>query len=567
MNKINTFLSSAMTGELDKEREMVRYLFSKDSTLKEFYNLYAIEEHSSPRTIENAFISEVDDSDLVIFIFGNELRNAVLTEYETAIKAKKRVLCYINKYPKKQTKRLKDFIDDELYRYHPAHYIDGNDLCERIKNDLQDDLLRSYIKTIKHSVNPEESNYIKTTTSTADSFYRFFPLDELLSASKNDTISSLTVDQLLSLSIALIDNSGDYKFALLLLEIGILKEPENWILYNNHGILLETMGLPNIAIFSYRKAIENNPNSDTAYYNYGNIIFDRAEFKEALPYYQKALEIEPNKYNALSRISACYINLDDKENSILWAKKAYSVLKDDVAITNLALALALNGKFKESHKTIDKINEKNIQYKKNKAYIFKKEKKFQKAIDIVDELFESGFLEYGIAKTKLDCLVELGEKKEVEHWINELEKRFPISASDYNNFGFHLMEKFGHYEYLNSLFLKAIELDPKLMSSWHSLQANLGALGDNEKGLEKCNQALRIEPYNPKNIHNKMIFLQEMGKYDELVNFIFEKSFGVFGNDQNTENAGSLVDTVLGKSSSQIKEMYKTLLKLYSNKN
>ncbi len=64
MRKLNVFLSSEMTGELDRERDGIRIFFMTDSILKEFFELYAIEEHASPQPIEKAYINEVKNSDL-----------------------------------------------------------------------------------------------------------------------------------------------------------------------------------------------------------------------------------------------------------------------------------------------------------------------------------------------------------------------------------------------------------------------------------------------------------------------------------------------------------------------
>lgn len=77
MKRLSVFLSSAMTGELDSERDGVRILFDTDQVLKEFFELYVIEEHASPQPIERAFIKEVRQSELLILLLDKQLRDAV----------------------------------------------------------------------------------------------------------------------------------------------------------------------------------------------------------------------------------------------------------------------------------------------------------------------------------------------------------------------------------------------------------------------------------------------------------------------------------------------------------
>ncbi|MEK0338380.1 MAG: hypothetical protein QQN41_13200, partial [Nitrosopumilus sp.] len=148
MKKINVFLSSAMTGELNKEREALQIFFNTDPTLKEFYSLYLIEKHASPRKIEKAYTEGVNDTVIYLLLLNIELRTAVQEEYLTAIAGNKKIFCYIKAESSDRDKALHEFIKSEIYKYHPAHYLDTEDLSNRIKNDIQTDLIRSYSKTL-----------------------------------------------------------------------------------------------------------------------------------------------------------------------------------------------------------------------------------------------------------------------------------------------------------------------------------------------------------------------------------------------------------------------------------
>jgi len=84
MKRLNVFLRSAMTGELDQERAALRILFHSDPTLASLVELYAIEDHAGPTSIERAYVDEVTYSDVLILLLNKELRPAVEKEYLTA---------------------------------------------------------------------------------------------------------------------------------------------------------------------------------------------------------------------------------------------------------------------------------------------------------------------------------------------------------------------------------------------------------------------------------------------------------------------------------------------------
>jgi tetratricopeptide (TPR) repeat protein len=176
-----------------------------------------------------------------------------------------------------------------------------------------------------------------------------------------------------------------------------------------------------------------------------------------------------------------------------------------------------------------------------------------------------GALEYSIAVVKFYCLVELGKENEAEKWVGEIEKRYPINPIDYNNFGYKLANKFGKSEYANILYKKALELDSTFMNAWTNLQYNLNLLGRKEQGLDACNEALKINPYEPISIRNKYLFLLELNRIDEMTKFIFEKSFGVFGGKINDEEHDELMANAYKGLGFNNKEHFETILKIFRN--
>jgi tetratricopeptide (TPR) repeat protein len=182
--------------------------------------------------------------------------------------------------------KLKQFISSEIYIYNPGNFSDTQNLCEKIKSDLIDDLLRIYSKELKIISEKENVEYSRRNTLISNSTYGFFHLGELLSIDKEEEIKNLSIDQLVALSTSLIENNGNYKIGLAPIELATLKEPDNWILHNNRGLILETMGLDEAAFFSYNKSIELNKNNDTGYYSIGIIYFRQSKYEDAIKYFR-----------------------------------------------------------------------------------------------------------------------------------------------------------------------------------------------------------------------------------------------------------------------------------------
>lgn len=541
MKRITVFLSSAMNGELDEERSNIRLLFKTDPSLQDFYDLYAIEDHGSPREIETAFTNEVQDSDVLLILLHKDLRSPVLKEYETARTNNRKVFAYIKATDSERAPELQDFIRNEIYKYNPGSFTSSHDLCNKIKADFRDDLIVTYQRNISDTIATDKVEFTRSTASSSQSIYRYFPVDELMKAHEIEAIAKLDTDQLVSLSSMMVEESGNYKNSLYLLEFGLLKEPTNWILYNNRGLILDEMGLDNAALFCYQKAIELNPKSDTALYNLGNSYFKIAAFEKALDCYLKSLELVPDKENAISRIASCYLKLGDTKRSLDWTKLAYEKRKDEINLMNLAAAHALNKNEQRALEICEQLKDSKNLYHNVRASILYNAKEYEKTLEEIDYIYHSGALEFNTALIKFYSLVELDLHSEAIQWLQEIEKRFPMNAFDYNNLGFSLMRKHGRSPEATDCFKKALELDSSQMLIWNNLQANYGELGQYEEGLKACDQALEIQPFDPKSIRNKSAFLLRTGKVQETFKFFLSKIYGVVGAEVNEDELDEII--------------------------
>ena len=564
MKKLQVFLSSAMNGELNIERELIRFLFHSDHTLTEFFDLFAIEEHASPSSIETAYCGEVKDSDIIIFLFNKELRSAVLKEYEVARENNKIIFIYIKK-GNTIDYQLQNFITSEVYHYNPSNYTEPNLLCDKLKNDLLNDLLKIYSKQIKLLSEQENVQYTRKSTLTPYSVYRFFKIDELLEIAKVNEIENSSTDQLISLSTLFIETKGDYKYGLLLIELALIREPNNWILHNDRGLILDTMGLSNAALFNYKKSIELNENNETAHYNIGGIYFKLADYEEAIKYYLKAIEINPEKKNAVNQIAASYLLLKKPAESLLWAKRAFELQQDESTIINLISSYVLNNNFIESLTYLELLKNSEYNYYNLLSYIQYKQGKYVDAINIIDMFYEKGYLEYDGAERKFNSLVSLKLESESFEWFKIIEATYPITAYDYNNLGYKYIEISGKSEFATYFFKKALEIDKNLLPSWQNLQYNLMQLGNYDLSIEICEETLKIFPFDKKTIQNKARSLLELGAFSETIKFNMEKTIALVSSEPNQDKIKEIVEQsfkVAGIDLKNFDELFKSFYEL-----
>ena len=108
----------------------------------------AIEEHASPQSIERAFIKEVRQSDLLILLLDQQLRDAVEKEFLEACSSNTRIFVYIRNTDKRDD-RLAAFIGQQAYRFHCGSFNSPVDLCPKIRNDILSDLTHQYFEAAK----------------------------------------------------------------------------------------------------------------------------------------------------------------------------------------------------------------------------------------------------------------------------------------------------------------------------------------------------------------------------------------------------------------------------------
>jgi tetratricopeptide (TPR) repeat protein len=528
MRKLNVFLSSEMTGELDRERDGVRILFESDSILKEFFELYAIEEHASAQPIENAYINEVKKSDLHILLLDKQLRDAVEKEFHEARNNNLKIFVYIRNRTDKRDDKLAEFIGQEAYQFHCGSFYDSIDLCHKIRSDIFSDLMAKYSGTIATEKKKQEYITISSRRDFSVNSLCFYDYGLLSRISQSEDFKDMDTDQLIVLATLRAEETGNLKEALLIYEIILLRESDNWQAYNNRGLILTEMGHPEDALFSYIKALELNPESHATLYNVGNYYRDKGRYDEAIEYYQKALEIKPDKTSALGNLVGIYFSKKEYQIALKYAEKAYSYEKDEISTSNFCLALGLNGKKEKALINCEKLKDTKY-HEKIRAYIFYAVGEWGNCINEINTFLRLWGFDYDLSIKLIYCYVNVEKVEEAIIWLKDIENKYYLHPIDYNHIGWMLYEKKLKLDYSAELLKKSVKRDPTLLAAWRNLQCVMAELMEFEEGLKISDQALKYYPDDPGIIMNRVKFLFLSGDIRKCANYAIKEFTRLFG--------------------------------------
>lgn len=258
------------------------------------------------------------------------------------------------------------------YKYQNSKYtIDGftHRASHYFKNENYFQATRYYKKLISMGTT-DEKIYINTAISLIRLGYYEKAINHLLKMKKKIAPSS-EVYYLLAYSYYLkiknIDNTNDFKIPIKYLEQNLEIDSRNKESYKLLGNIYEyTNKLENArkwyrkALFEdienpcefygliantyfkeyrfdeamkyYNRAIKNNKNYISAYYNIAEIYKIQKEFNKAEQYYKKIIDITPNYIYSYYQIGNLYFNKEDYETAVKWYNKALDIEPNEATI-------------------------------------------------------------------------------------------------------------------------------------------------------------------------------------------------------------------------------------------
>jgi tetratricopeptide (TPR) repeat protein len=372
-----------------------------------------------------------------------------------------------------------------------------------------------------------------------------FSIDDIISSSQNENIKDYTLEQLIELAKMVAEEHGNYRYALLLSEIALYKDSNNWKANYIRGTILEMMGLTDASLFSFKRALQLNENSSEIYYSLGRVYHIRGNYEAALNSYFDAYKLNSTNKYLVNDIALCYINLNKTIEVLEWSKKAYEMGKELNAIYNYSLGLAMNNDFIKAFQIAEELEKKQFIYSKLQALIYYLKEDFEQSIKKIDFLFANGSLDYELARIKYFSLLKLNKVDLALGWIKKIEDDFPLTATDYNEMGYALISNFQMYEESIPFFEKSIKGYPELMYPWVNLQFAYIQMRLFDKALDYCDRYLKINPIDPKTILNKITIFGNKKKYMEIFLFCIEKLAELTGKSEQLEEIRGKVNSYL----------------------
>lgn len=537
MKRLNVFLSSAMTGELALERSGLQLYFKTDPTLQQFADLYVIEEHASPHPIEKAYVEEVRDSQVLVLLLDKELRPAVQKEFHTAKENNVRPIVFIRERTDQRDAALANFISDEAYQFQCAPFTSVNDLCEKVKDAIINDLLNTYRRTAPQTSLPPPFVHVAYSPTEGNPLFTPAELDAMRS---NPQIASLDSDQLVTIAMLQSTEKWDYRTGLMLLELAIGKDPNNWMAFHNKGQLLADIGLNRDALLWYERVLELNPHSHPTLHNIGIHHYRAGDNAKAKEYFTRALLEMPNKISSLSYL----VNIAFAEKNYLdaeaYARRAVSIKPGDLERANLAYALALNGKIEEARTELAGWNVRSKEFLRASSYVEELADNITAAIALLDEFTKTFGVERQVCVKKSYLLIDLQRYSDARTWLNFVQKHVPLSAADYNNLAYAIIQKKGDLLFAAELLEKSLCLDSSLVVAWCNLQLCYDSDDTREKGLDVARRAFQRLPNEPSIANNLGHALMLSGHIQEYADFIIERGVNVGGGNLRPEQKEDL---------------------------
>ena len=244
----------------------------------------------------------------------------------------------------------------------------------------------------------------------------------------------------------------------------ISQELEDYRIFSNYGVILQSIGNLKEAEKLYRKAIKLNPNLAEAHNNLGNIFREFGELEKAEIFTLKAIELNPGLVEAYSNMGAILMkNFNRLEEAEIFTRKA----------------IEINPNFANAHSNLGNIL-------RELGNIENAELSLRKAIEI-NPNFAEAYSNLG------RIMKDLGKLTDAEIFTRKAIEINPNFANAHSNLG-NILRELGNIENAELSLRKAIEINPNFAEAYSNLgriMKDLGKLTDAEILTRK---AIKINP-------------------------------------------------------------------------
>ncbi|MBP0038062.1 MAG: tetratricopeptide repeat protein [Roseofilum sp. SID1] len=296
--------------------------------------------------------------------------------------------------------------------------------------------------------------------STVERLERIDRLREIIGRSE---LAATEKAELLVEQGRLFASGEDYLIALSSYDKAIQLQPNYSRAWKNRGINLCILERYEEAIFNFDKAIELQPGYSRAWRNRGIALDKLGRYEEAISTYQHAIELQPYSSTTWNEYGNTLSETGRYEKAISSYNKAIEVKPDDSrAWFNHGLALGRLGRYEEAISSYDQ------------------------AIKLKPD-YSRAWFNHGLA---------LGRRGKYEEAISSYDQAIklkPDYSRAWNNRGWALINLGRNEEALPSVD-KALELKPDNSHAWHSRGMALYNIGRYEEALSSYDRAIELQP-------------------------------------------------------------------------
>ena len=166
----------------------------------------------------------------------------------------------------------------------------------------------------------------------------------------------------------------------------------NYVIYNNQGIVLIEQGRTEEAIEHYLQALRSNPGYALAHNNLSNAYYESGMHKEAIGSYKQAIRINPDYAEAYLNLGNAYYESGMHKEAIDAFKHVIRINPDDAEAHNyLGVAYKDSGKYKEAieaYKQSLRINPDDVQTHYNLGVAYGALGKYKEAAEAFQQAIE-----------------------------------------------------------------------------------------------------------------------------------------------------------------------------------
>ena len=252
------------------------------------------------------------------------------------------------------------------------------------------------------------------------------------------------------------------------------------------------------ALELYGNILKTSPNDIQTRLRIGQLYIQQEKLTEALPYFEWIADYADDNIGAMIKTGLINFELEYYDTAADWFRKALDIEpKADKVRYYLSTTLEELGDFKaatEEFKKVPKSDSTYIDSKIHLAYIYDRQKTFDKAIEVLDEAISLKGIDPALYRLKISIYREAEQATKAYTLTKEAAKLFPEDIDLHYTLGVLCDELESSLACLDHMF-KVIEMDPSYASALNYIGYTYIEKGMNLKEAEKyIKQALQSAP-------------------------------------------------------------------------